>query len=252
MGNEPQLQDCLIVDPSADDLGLVNVGGELTPGRVLAAYAQGIFPWPLLGDEGPVFWCCPDPRFVLHLDELHIARRLERTLRTTTLDVRFDTAFEEVIASCATVARREQDGTWITDEMQQAFIDLHRHGHAHSVEAWRGDQLVGGLYGVSIGGAFFGESMFARERDASKIAFATLCHQLIEWDFRFVDCQQRTAHLARFGARPISRERFLDQLETAITLPFRAGSWTDPASLDASAFEPPEARLSSAPRAGAP
>jgi leucyl/phenylalanyl-tRNA--protein transferase len=198
--------------------GLLAVGGDLGFRRLLAAYSNGIFPWPL-GEEGePLYWFSPDPRFVLYPDELHLSRSLARTVRSGRFEVRYDGDFAAVIRACAEVprGRDEGGGTWITEEMEEAYVDLHRRGIAHCAEAWLGDELVGGLYGVALGAVFFGESMFHRRSDASKVAFATLVTDLSAAGFRLVDCQQETEHLARFGARPIRRRRFLDELVRAL------------------------------------
>jgi len=211
-------------DPSrAGPDGLVAAGGDLSPERLVAAYARGIFPWPHRGM--PLLWFSPDPRMVLPLAELHVPRRLERTIRAGRFEVRLDTAFDAVVARCASIRRPDEAGTWITPAMQAAYGRLHALGVAHSAEAWRGGQLVGGLYGVSLGAMFCGESMFAEEDDASKVAFAVLARTLAGWGFRFVDAQTVTAHMARFGARPWSRARYLEALAAAVVAPGRAGRW---------------------------
>lgn len=212
-------------DPTeADAEGLIAVGGSLDPRRVLAAYAQGIFPWPY-DARSPVLWFSPDPRMVLHPAELHVSRSLEKTTAKRPYEIRFDTAFAEVIRRCATVRRPGQRGTWITDEMINSYDRLHKMGVAHSAEAWSEGKLVGGLYGVSLGAAFFGESMFAQRPNASKIAFVHLVRQLEAWAFQLVDCQVYTEHLARFGATPWPRIRFLKALAKALAAPTRQGSW---------------------------
>jgi leucyl/phenylalanyl-tRNA--protein transferase len=212
-------------DPrKADAEGLIAYGGDLTPQRVLSAYAQGIFPWPYNAST-PLLWFSPDPRMVLRPDELHVSKSLQKTIGRRLFDVRFDTAFAEVITHCATARRPGQKGTWITGEMIRAYITLHDMGFAHSAEAWREGKLAGGLYGVSLGAAFFGESMFARQPNASKVAFVHLVRQLQAWDFHFVDCQIYTEHLARFGAAPWPRTRFLKMLEKALEEPTRKGLW---------------------------
>jgi leucyl/phenylalanyl-tRNA--protein transferase len=204
--------------------GLLAVGGDLSPERLLLAYSQGVFPWP---SEGlPLLWFSPDPRFVLFLDEVHLSRSLKKTLRTTRLDVTADQAFGRVIRACQRIPRPGQDGTWITDAMVAAYERLHELGFAHSVECWQGQSLVGGLYGVSLGAAYFGESMFADAPDASKVAFATFLLQARRWGFSLVDCQVRTEHLARFGARPIPRSEFLGRLAGALEVETRRGAWT--------------------------
>jgi leucyl/phenylalanyl-tRNA--protein transferase len=214
-----------LIFPSPDlaEDGLLAVGGDLSPDRLLLAYAMGIFPWY---DEGqPILWHSPDPRLVLRAGDLHVSRRLERTLRCGTFLVTFDSAFGQVVDACAATARPGQHGTWITGEMRRAYKRLHRLGYAHSAEAWRGNRLAGGLYGVSLGGVFFGESMFAREPDASKAAFVTLVRLLQRWGISLVDCQVATQHHARFGAREWPRERFLAALGEALELPTWRGTW---------------------------
>jgi len=212
-------------DPrQADAEGLVAYGGDLSPQRVLLAYAQGIFPWPY-DAYTPVLWFSPDPRMVLLPAALHVSRSLQKTLNQRRFTVRCDTAFAQVIRQCASMPRAGQDGTWITAEMVQAYCRLHELGFAHSVETWQDGELVGGLYGVSLGAAFFGESMFARRSNASKIAFVQLVRQLHAWDFHLVDCQMHTAHLARFGAVTWPRQRFLQALERALQVSTRRGRW---------------------------
>lgn len=212
-------------DPrKADAEGLVACGGDLNPQRVLAAYAQGIFPWPY-DAKTPLLWFSPDPRMVLRPDELHVSRSLQRTLNKHLFEVRFDTAFAEVIRHCATVRRPGQKGTWITDEMIRAYERLHEMGFAHSAEAWSEGKLSGGLYGVSLGAAFFGESMFAMQPNASKVAFVHLVRQLQAWEFQLFDCQIYTEHVARLGATPWPRTRFLKVLEKALEEPTRKGLW---------------------------
>lgn len=190
--------------------GLLAVGGDLSPRRLLAAYRLGIFPW--YSDGQPILWWTPDPRAVLLPGQLHVSRSLGRTVRRATFEVTADEAFAEVIRACAQ-PRADQEGTWITEEMAAAYRRLHELGHAHSVESWRGGELVGGLYGIAIGGVFFGESMFSRRTDASKVAFVHLVRQLQAWGFGLIDCQMYSAHLARFGAVEIPRERFMALLE---------------------------------------
>jgi leucyl/phenylalanyl-tRNA--protein transferase len=210
----------------AEGDGLLAVGGDLSPERLLQAYAAGIFPW--FSEGNPILWWSPDPRMVLLPEWVHVPRSLARTLRRGRYDVRADTAFSQVIRRCADAPRPGQDGTWITDDMVFAYERLHRLGFAHSFEAWEGDALVGGLYGVSLGAAFFGESMFAEHPDASKVAFARAVGWLASWGVELVDCQVRTEHLARFGAREMPRDEFLDRLERALTKPTRRGRWELP------------------------
>lgn len=207
----------------ATEEGLLAVGGDLSPERLATAYAMGIFPWYSEGE--PLLWWSPDPRLVLFPGELHVSRRLERTLRHGPFRVTLDEAFDRVIGRCAAIYRPDQDGTWITDEMQAAYIRLHEMGLAHSVECWRGAALAGGLYGVSLGACFFGESMFTDVTDASKVAFATLVRQLQAWNFAIIDCQMTTPHLLSLGAREIPREVFLGILDQALEAPTRQEKW---------------------------
>lgn len=212
-------------DPEgADRNGIVAAGGDLRPSRLLAAYSRGIFPW--YSDGLPILWHCPNPRFVLLPEKLHVPRSLARSMRRGLYDVRFDAAFEQVIDACAAAKRPGQDGTWITSEMRDAYVELHRLGHAHSVSSHRSGSLAGGLYGVALGSVFFGESMFASAPDASKVAFVALVERLLSWGFTLVDCQQQTAHLARFGAEAWPRRRFLEALTQALARPGRTGSWS--------------------------
>jgi len=206
----------------ADD-GLVAVGGDLSSKRLLLAYRSGLFPW--YGEGQPILWHSPEPRYVITTDTFHVPRRLERRLRTGPYRVTLDTAFMGVIEACARIERPGQDGTWITDDMRTAYARLHEEGWAHSVEAWREDELVGGLYGVSLGGAFFGESMFATAPDASKIAFVRLVRQLEAWGIELIDCQVHTGHLETFGALAWSRTRYLRALAGALERPTKQGKW---------------------------
>jgi leucyl/phenylalanyl-tRNA---protein transferase len=208
----------------ADASGLLAVGGDLSPERLLTAYSQGIFPWYSEGQ--PLLWHSPNPRFVLEPDKLHVGRSLRKTMKAGAYEVRWDTAFEAVIDACSETPRPGQNGTWITGAMREAYVTLHEMGFAHSVEAWADGELKGGLYGVSLGAAFFGESMFAHAPDASKVAFATSVERLKAWGFHFIDCQVETEHLARFGAEPWPRKRFLGALAEALKAPTRRGPWT--------------------------
>jgi leucyl/phenylalanyl-tRNA---protein transferase len=218
-------EDVLFPPPElADESGLLAVGGDLRPERLLEAYARGIFPWYSEGQ--PILWHSPDPRFVLQPSRLHVPRSLAKVRRRGRFEIRYDTAFAEVIAACADVERPDQDGTWITAEMEEAYLELHRLGFAHSVESWSEGRLCGGLYGVSLGEAFFGESMFALEADASKVAFVSLVERLAGWGFELVDCQQQTQHLARFGAEAWPRPAFLRALGKALEAPTRRGPWS--------------------------
>jgi len=202
--------------------GLLAVGGDLHPERLLAAYRRGIFPW--YSADQPILWWSPDPRAVLLPTQLHVPRSLGKALRANRFRVTFDHCFRDVMLACA-APRAAGGGTWITSDMVEAYCTLHARGAAHSVEAWRGDELAGGLYGVALGGAFFGESMFTRIADASKVAFVRLVRQLAQWGFTLLDCQQYTAHLARFGAREIPRAEFVRRLDAALALPGRDGPW---------------------------
>lgn len=220
-----QLPDEPMFPPAdeAEEDGIIAIGGDFSPERLLNAYAAGIFPWP---HEGyPLLWFSPDPRMVLIPSELKVARSLRQRIKKQPFEIRFDTAFRQVMEGCRDAPRADQEGTWITDEMLDGYGQLHKLGFAHSAEAWEGDELVGGCYGISIGGAFFGESMFARKSDASKIAFATLVQRLEEWGFSLIDAQVHTDHLARFGAKEIPRGLFLTELKTSLQAPTRKGHW---------------------------
>lgn len=203
--------------------GLLAAGGDLSWERLLAAYGSGIFPWFSEGE--PILWWSPDPRMVLFPGELKVPRSLAKNVRNKPYEVRVDTAFGEVMAGCA-APRDASNGTWITDEMLSAYGELHRRGYAHSIETWIDGRLAGGLYGIALGRAFFGESMFTRVPDASKIAFVHLVRQLVRWEFGIVDCQMRTDHLARFGAREIPRSEFSRILKHLIHYPTTPGGWT--------------------------
>jgi leucyl/phenylalanyl-tRNA--protein transferase len=207
----------------ADEDGILAVGGDLSVERLVHAYRRGVFPWY---SEGlPILWHCPDPRFVLEADHLHVPRSLRKAMNRGTYEVRLDTAFERVIEGCAKTRRPGQRGTWITRDMRRAYQRLFDLGLVHTAEAWRGGELVGGLYGVSLGGVFFGESMFALADDASKVAFVTLVEWMRARGISLVDCQQETAHLARFGAEPWPRARFVAALEARMSQPTLQGRW---------------------------
>ncbi len=203
--------------------GLLAAGGELSVARLLEGYRRGIFPWFSQGD--PILWWSPDPRMVLFPEELKISRSLSKTLRNRRYEVRFDFGFDAVMAACA-APRDGEAGTWISDDMREAYGELHRLGHAHSAETWIGGELAGGLYGVALGGVFFGESMFTRARDASKIALAALVSHLHANGFGLIDCQMHTAHLETLGAREIPRGRFAGLLEELIHYPGLPGRWS--------------------------
>ena len=204
--------------------GLLAVGGDLRPERLLAAYRQGIFPW--YHEDQPILWWSPDPRAVLFPEQLHVSRSLKRSLRPGLFTVTLDRCFHEVMQQCAGPRTQFQEGgTWITAEMIRAYTRLHELGYAHSVETWRKDKLVGGVYGVAIGGAFFAESMFTRVPDASKVALVRLVRQLQAWRFRLIECQQSSPHVMRFGAVEIPRREFSRLLSEAVRLPDRRGRW---------------------------
>ncbi|MGV8863473.1 MAG: leucyl/phenylalanyl-tRNA--protein transferase [Pseudomonas sp.] len=196
--------------------GLLAAGGDLSADRLIQAYRHGCFPWFQEGQ--PILWWSPDPRTVLFPEELHISRSLSKILRQNRYQVTFDRDFMAVIQACA-APRDYADGTWITDSMQSAYLELHRRGYAHSVEVWEQDTLVGGLYGLAIGQLFFGESMFSRADNASKVGFATLVERLKAWGFVLIDCQMPTEHLHSFGARAITRTTFADYLRQHLDQP---------------------------------
>ena len=203
--------------------GLLAAGGDLSSPRLLAAYRQGIFPWY---EEGqPILWWCPDPRAVLFLDEFHQSRSLKKVLRRNLFNVTLDQDFAGVMAGCA-MQRPGQDGTWITEAMITAYCELHELGHAHSVEVWQQDTLVGGMYGVAIGQVFFGESMFAQVSNTSKVAFAHLVEQLKRWSFAIIDCQMDSSHLNSLGSRTISRQAFSELLAQRCVAPGKVGKWS--------------------------
>lgn len=196
--------------------GLLAAGGDLRAARLIAAYRHGCFPW--YQDGQPILWWSPDPRTVLFPGELHVSRSLRKVIRQGHFQVTFDRAFSEVIRACA-APRDYADGTWITTPMQQAYIDLHGRGVAHSVEVWQNQQLVGGLYGLAMGRLFFGESMFSRADNASKVGFASLVERLHAWQFELIDCQMPTQHLHSLGARAISRQAFAGYLQRFLDQP---------------------------------
>jgi len=204
--------------------GLLAVGGDLTPVRLLNAYAGGVFPW--FSDGQPLLWWSPDPRMVFRTDGVHLSSRFRRSLRASSWVVRADTRFAEVIAGCATSVRPGQDGTWITDAMRDAYVALHRMGHAHSVEVFEGERLVGGIYGVAIGRMFFGESMFSAASGGSKVALAALAHRLAQWGWPLIDAQVENDHLLSMGAEHWPRERFLALAREQVRMDAPVGSWT--------------------------
>lgn len=190
---------------------------------LVSAYASGWFPMAV--GERDIRWFSPDPRGIIPLDAFHVPRRLARVVRRGVFRIEINRRFEDVIRGCALADRDDEGGTWIDDEIFESYCAMHEAGYAHSVEAWIGDRLAGGLYGVALGGAFFGESMFAYETDASKVALARLVPQLVRWGYTLIDCQQYTEHLARFGAEEIPRHEFLYRLTLALALPGRRGRW---------------------------
>ncbi|MBF0102691.1 MAG: leucyl/phenylalanyl-tRNA--protein transferase [Desulfobacterales bacterium] len=208
----------------ADRNGLLAIGGDLTPKRLLLAYQHGIFPW--YSDEEPILWWSPNPRLVLFLNEFHASRSLKKLIRKQPFHITLDKAFQDVIQSCADVRIENHEGTWIIPDMTHAYCQLHKLGFAHSVEVWdQNANLVGGIYGVSLGRSFFGESMFTRVSNASKVALYVLVDYLKQKSFDFIDCQVKTSHLMRFGAREISRNQFLNLLAESLKFPSYKGLW---------------------------
>jgi leucyl/phenylalanyl-tRNA---protein transferase len=212
--------DSALVQPN----GLLAAGADLSPARLVDAYRHGIFPWYSEGQ--PILWWSPDPRMVLYVPEFKSSRSLTKRIRRRDYEVRVDTAFDAVIEACASAPREDQNGTWITGEMARAYRRLHALSYAHSVEAWRKGELVGGLYGLALGKVFFGESMFARATDASKVCLAALVALLQQLGVALIDCQQETRHLASLGARPISRRRFARHLRELIDSNAAPAGWT--------------------------
>lgn len=205
-----------------DPNGLLAIGGDLSQQRLLRAYAQGIFPW--FNPDEPILWWCPNPRAILIPADLHVSRTLRRVIRREDYAVTLDQAFPDVLEACA-APRLRSHGTWLGDDMQRAYFDLHRNGHAHSLEVWRKGQLIGGIYGVALGRTFFGESMFSRADNGSKIAIYWLCQQLRAWNFDLLDCQITSAHLLRLGAAEVTRDEFLKALARSVTKPGFPGPW---------------------------
>lgn len=206
----------------AEPDGLLAVGGDLSPDRLLSAYSQGIFPW--FSGNQPILWWSPNPRAVLFPEDLKISRSLRKRIRKQEYSLSLDEAFEEVVRQCA-APRKDQDGTWITDEMRHAYGRLHEQGYAHSVEVWHQGDLVGGLYGIALGKVFFGESMFSRRSDASKLAFAYLVRQLQLWGYPLIDCQVSSAHLHSLGAVNIDRSEFRRQLSSLVMRIAQPNPW---------------------------
>ena len=204
--------------------GLLAAGGDLSEARLLHAYRKGIFPW--FSEGQPILWWSPDPRCVIFPERLRVSRRLRRSLRRSGFEIRFNTAFDAVIESCAR-DRPGQDGTWITPEMSAAYRNMHARGWAHSIETWRSGELVGGMYGLAIGKVFFGESMFSAETNASKASMQALCVLLVEHDFRLLDCQVESPHLLSLGAELLPRRRFAAMLDAACAPPTRFVAWPE-------------------------
>ena len=226
-----RLDDRLVFPPVhlAED-GLLALGGDLRPERLILGYTKGIFPW--YAENLPILWHSPDPRMVMTTRDLIVQRSLRKQIKRKPYRLAIDTAFEDVLRGCAASPRPGQTGTWLIPEMVEAYMRLHDLGFAHSIEAWRDDELVGGLYGVSLGAAFFGESMFARAPDASKIAYTAIVRQLDAWRIGLIDCQVHTEHLERFGAYEVPRQDYLEMLSAALDEPTRRGKWAFEISLD--------------------
>lgn len=207
----------------ASSEGLLAAGGDLSPQRILFAYENGIFPWYNEGE--PILWWSPNPRFVLYPSEIKVSKSMRQVFRKKSFRLSFDQAFEQVIEACAVIPREGQEGTWLTEEMKAAYIHLHHLGFAHSLETWQGEQLVGGLYGLSLGNCFFGESMFAKVSNASKAALIVLAKTLEEKGFKMIDCQSETKHLRTMGAKFIDQATFLRYLEENKQIRTLRGSW---------------------------
>jgi leucyl/phenylalanyl-tRNA--protein transferase len=203
--------------------GIIAVGGDLSPDRLLLAYSSGIFPW--YNEDEPIIWWSPDPRFVLFPEKIKISNSLKKEIRKKKFEITYDKTFREVITGCSMSPRKNQNGTWITDDMIEAYCELHRLGFAHSVEARQNGELVGGLYGISLGRCFMGESMFTKVPNASKVAFASLVADLIKKEFVIIDSQVYTDHLSNFGAEEIPRDEYLQQLNNALDFDTLRGNW---------------------------
>lgn len=224
MSKKDSISRIIFPDPSqANEDGLLAVGGNLHIETLLMAYSKGIFPW--YDNRSPILWWSPEPRMVLFPSELKVSKSLLQTVRSGKFECRFDVQFVKVVEKCSEVPRKDQGGTWITDEMMEAYIQLHEAGYAHSVETYHNNELVGGLYGVSLGRIFFGESMFHTQTNASKIALYHLVNQLIRWNFDLIDVQVPTKHLESLGARGISRKEFLKIIEKSQEKDTRKGKW---------------------------
>ena len=211
-------------DPSsANKDGLLAIGGDLDIQTLIQAYSEGIFPW--YDNTSPILWWSPDPRFILIPEQILISKSLAQTIKSGRFECHMDTVFKEVIHACSIAKRKGQSGTWITTDMEKAYIDLHYSGYAHSVEIFYKGELAGGLYGISLGGAFFGESMFQIKRDASKVALHCLVQLLKKWEFDFIDAQVPGNHMKSLGAKEIPRDRFLAMLKQSLEKPTRKGKW---------------------------
>ncbi len=209
----------------AEGNGLLAIGGDLSMERLISAYSRGIFPWYSEGD--PILWWSPDPRLILFPEELRVPRSLRKFMKKDIYEVTMDRAFGEVIRSCAAIHREKDGETWIGGDMIDAYMRLHEYGYAHSVESWLDGKLVGGLYGVALGGVFFGESMFSTESNASKVAFVKLVERLVDLDFEMIDCQVMTEYLMSFGAREVSRSSFSRLLDASVTKTTMRDKWMD-------------------------
>jgi len=207
----------------ASSEGIVAIGGDLSEERLLLAYQSGIFPW--FSDGEPIIWWSPDPRFVLYPNRVKISKSMQQLLKKNAFEVTFDKDFEQVILNCKKIKREGQNGTWITNDMVDAYWSLHQKGYAHSVEVWQSGNLVGGLYGLSLGDSFFGESMFAKVSNASKYGFITLVQKLDKKGFSLIDCQVHTEHLESLGAEYVSRKSFLEHLQTSLKKETLQGNW---------------------------
>lgn len=224
----PELRRSAHIFPSAreaSDEGLLAYGGDLNPNRILKAYRSGIFPW--FSPEDPILWWSPNPRMILVPEDFKINKSFRRFLRNKNFEVKFDQNFEKVISYCSTVPREGQEGTWLTEEMKEAYLELHDMGFAHSVETYYDGELVGGLYGIAMGGGFFGESMFSLASNGSKVAMAALSSICKKKSYDFIDCQVETPHLMKWGAKLVEREYFLDMLELTLEKNTDFGSWSD-------------------------
>lgn len=217
--------DLVFPDPSyAEDDGLLAIGGDLSAERLLLAYSNGIFPW--YSQDSPIIWWSPDPRLVLFPEKFRVSKSLKQKIKQGVFRVEFDKNFRDVIHHCAIITRKEQDRTWITEDLEKAFINLHELGYAHSVEAYLDNALAGGLYGMSLGKAFFGESMFHLETDASKVALYYLVEKLKRYDFHFIDAQVKSSHLISLGAEEISRKEYLRLLTISLRHETKHGKWS--------------------------